>query len=115
PSRRVGGGRGGGGARLHRRLPHRRRRVCRPPAGRSMTTVLHSLGRPYFQRALLEAVLVGALGGVVGVHVLLRRLPFFVVAMSHATFPGVVLASVVGVSLFLGGTAFGLVVVALVV
>ena len=35
--------------------------------------------------------------------------------MSHATFPGVVLASVVGVSLFLGGTAFGLVVVALVV
>ncbi|MDQ6798283.1 MAG: hypothetical protein M3011_09760, partial [Actinomycetota bacterium] len=24
---------------------------------------------------------------MVGVHVLLRRLPFFVVAMSHATFP----------------------------
>ena len=45
--------------------------------------------------------------GVVGVHVVLRRLPFFVVAMSHATFPGVVLASVLGVSLFVGGTAFG--------
>ena len=60
-------------------------------------------------------MLVGALGGVVGVHVLLRRLPFFVVAMSHATFPGVVLASVLGISLFVGGTAFGLVVVALVV
>jgi ABC-type Mn2+/Zn2+ transport system permease subunit len=72
---------------------------------------MDSLASPFFQRALLEAILVGAVAGVVGVHVLLRRLPFFVVAMSHATFPGVVLASVVGFSLFLGGSAFGLVVV----
>jgi manganese/iron transport system permease protein len=64
---------------------------------------------------VLEVVLVGAIGGVVGVHVLLRRLPFFVVAMSHATFPGVAIASALGVSLFLGGTAFGFVVVAAVV
>jgi manganese/iron transport system permease protein len=61
---------------------------------------------------VLEAVLIGALAGAVSVHVVLRRLPFFVVAMSHATFPGVVLASVLGLSLFVGGTAFGLVVVA---
>jgi manganese/iron transport system permease protein len=71
-----------------------------------------SLRLAAFQRALLEAVLVGALGGAVGAHVLLRRLPFFVVAMSHATFPGVVLASIVGVSLFIGGIGAGLVVVA---
>ena len=70
---------------------------------------LHSTG---FRWAVVEAVLVGAIGGVVGVHVMLRRLPFFVVAMSHAMFPGVVLASVAGISLFIGGTAFGLVVVA---
>ncbi|MDQ6928856.1 MAG: metal ABC transporter permease, partial [Actinomycetota bacterium] len=38
-----------------------------------------------------------------------------VVAMSHATFPGIVLASVLGVSLFLGGSAFGLLVVLAVV
>jgi manganese/iron transport system permease protein len=60
-------------------------------------------------------VLVGALAGAVGVHVLLRRLPFFVVAMSHATFPGVVLASVAGISIFVGGWAFGMLVVAAVV
>jgi len=77
--------------------------------------LLDSFGSPFFRRALLEAVLVGAVAGVVGVHVLLRRLPFFVVAMSHATFPGVVLASVAGVSLFVGGSAFGLLVVAAVV
>lgn len=80
-----------------------------------MAELLDSFGSPFFRRALLEAVLVGALAGVVGVHVLLRKLPFFVVAMSHATFPGVVLASVAGISLFVGGTAFGLVVVAAVV
>jgi len=78
-------------------------------------TIGDNLGNPFFQRALLEAVLVGALAGVVGVHVLLRRLPFFVVAMSHATFPGVVLASALGISLFIGGTAFGLLVVVMVV
>ncbi len=76
-----------------------------------MGDLVDSFGSPFFRRALVEAVLVGALAGVVGVHVVLRRLPFFVVAMSHATFPGVVLASVAGISLFVGGSAFGLLVV----
>lgn len=80
-----------------------------------MAELLDSLGQPFFRRALLEAVLVGTVAGVVGVHVLLRRLSFFVVAMSHATFPGVVLASMLGASLFLGGTLFGLLVVVLLV
>lgn len=76
-----------------------------------MHDLTESLRLAAFQRALVEAVLVGAFGGVVGVHVLLRRLPFFVVAMSHATFPGVALASVIGVSIFVGGIGAGLVVV----
>lgn len=79
-----------------------------------MSALLDSLGSPFFQRALLESVLVGAVTGIVGVHVLLRRLPFFVVAMSHATFPGVVLASIAGFSLFIGGWTFGLLVALLV-
>jgi manganese/iron transport system permease protein len=77
-----------------------------------MSVLWDSLQSTSFRWAVLEVVLVGAIGGVVGVHVLLRRLPFFVVAMSHAMFPGVVLASVLGISLFIGGTTFGLVVVA---
>lgn len=80
-----------------------------------MKTIVDNLGSAFFRRALLEAVLVGAIAGVVGVHVVLRRLPFFVVAMSHATFPGVVVASTLGISLFVGGTAAGLLVVAAVV
>jgi manganese/iron transport system permease protein len=77
-----------------------------------MSVLWDSLQSTSFRWAMLEVVLVGAIGGVVGVHVLLRRLPFFVVAMSHAMFPGVVLASVLGISLFIGGATFGLVVVA---
>jgi manganese/iron transport system permease protein len=79
-----------------------------------VSTVLDSLGQQFFRLALVEAVLVGAIAGAVGVHVLLRRLPFFVVAMSHATFPGVVLGSLLGVSLFAGGAVVG-VAVALVI
>jgi manganese/iron transport system permease protein len=78
-------------------------------------TLLHQLDSPLVRRALLEAVLVGVLCGVVGVHVLLRRLPFFTLAVSHATFPGVVLASLAGVSLFVGGIATALALVAAVV
>lgn len=65
----------------------------------------------YLTRALAEAVLVGALSGLVGVHVVLRRLAFFTMAMTHATFPGVVLAALVGVDLLLGSGLFGLLVV----
>lgn len=65
----------------------------------------------YARRALVEALLVGALCGVVGVHVVLRRLSFFTMAMTHATFPGVVLAAIVGVDLLLGSGAFGVLVV----
>lgn len=65
----------------------------------------------YLSRALVEAVLVGALCGLVGVHVVLRRLSFFTMAMTHATFPGVVLAALVGVGLLVGAGAFGLLVV----
>jgi ABC-type Mn2+/Zn2+ transport system permease subunit len=65
----------------------------------------------YLPRALTEAVLVGSLCGLVGVHVVLRRLSFFTMAMTHATFPGVVLAALVGVDLLVGAGLFGLLVV----
>ena len=66
------------------------------------------------QRALLEALMAGALAGVVGVHVVLRRLSFFTMSLTHATFPGLVIAEIIGVSLFTGTAVFGLLVVALI-
>ena len=76
-----------------------------------MSELLGTFSDGFARRSLLEAVMVGGLCGVVGVHVLLRRLPFFTMALGHATFPGVVLAALLGVNLFLGATLFGAVVV----
>ncbi|MEV6305651.1 metal ABC transporter permease [Actinoplanes sp. NPDC051861] len=62
-------------------------------------------------RAVAEVVLAGALAGFVGVHIVVRRLSFFTMALTHATFPGVVIAALFGVDLLLGGMATGVLVV----
>jgi ABC-type Mn2+/Zn2+ transport system permease subunit len=58
-------------------------------------------------RAVVEVVLAGALAGLVGVQVVLRRLSFFTMALTHATFPGVVAASIIGVNILIGGAVAG--------
>src|SRR5689334_20288872 len=63
---------------------------------------------PVFDFAVVEAVLVSSAAALVGVHVVLRRLAFFTMAMTHATFPGVVLAALLGISLYAGGAVVGL-------
>jgi len=60
-----------------------------------------------FQRALLAAVLMGATCGAIGAYVVLRRLAFIGDALSHAVFPGVVLAYVAGMSVFIGAMIAG--------
>jgi manganese/iron transport system permease protein len=62
---------------------------------------------PYMQRALLEVLLLGALAGLVGVFVVLRRLAFVSDALTHTIFPGVVIAHLLDRSLLLGALAFG--------
>jgi manganese/iron transport system permease protein len=62
---------------------------------------------PYMQRALAEVLLLGALAGVVGVFVVLRRLAFVADALTHTIFPGVVIAHLLDRSLLLGALAFG--------
>ena len=60
------------------------------------------------QRALIEVVLMGAVTGAIGTYVVLRGLSFIGDALSHAIFPGVVIAFLLGRSVFLGALAFGL-------
>ena len=54
-------------------------------------------------RALVAAALVGLVCAVVGSYMVLRGLSFMGDAISHAAFPGVVVAYLVGGSLYLGG------------
>ncbi|WP_419817871.1 metal ABC transporter permease [Glaciibacter flavus] len=56
----------------------------------------------YFASALVAAVVIGAGSGLVGVLVVLRRRVFFAQALTHATFPGAVVAALVGFSVPLG-------------
>ena len=72
-----------------------------------MTELTESLQAGYFQRAMVEAAFAGLLCGVVGVHVILRRLPFYVAALSHATFPGAVAGSLLGVGVVSGAGVAG--------
>lgn len=67
----------------------------------------------FFERAIVEAVLAGAVAGLVGTLVVLRRRAFFTTALTHATFPGAVLAAVLGVSVVLGSAVFSILLVAL--
>jgi manganese/iron transport system permease protein len=60
------------------------------------------------QRALIEVILMGAVTGAIGTYVVLRGLSFIGDALSHAIFPGVVIAFLLGRSVFLGALAFGL-------
>jgi manganese/iron transport system permease protein len=53
-------------------------------------------------RALVEVVLLGVLGGVLGVHLLLRRKAFVTEALQHTVFPGVAIAFLTGRSLLVG-------------
>jgi ABC-type Mn2+/Zn2+ transport system permease subunit len=65
----------------------------------------------YLTRAALEAALVGGTCGVVGVQVVLRRLGFFAAALAHASFPGAVLAGILGLSAYAGAGVAGVLVV----
>lgn len=58
--------------------------------------------------ALTELLLVSLIGGVVGTYVVLRGLVFIVDALTHAIFPGVVIAFLLGANFFLGAFISGL-------
>jgi manganese/iron transport system permease protein len=57
----------------------------------------------FMQYGLVAALLVGVLCAVMGTFVVLKGLAFIGDAVSHATFPGLVIAYLVGAPLYIGG------------
>jgi manganese/iron transport system permease protein len=57
----------------------------------------------FMQRGLVAAVLVGVVCAVMGSFVVLRGLAFIGDAVSHAAFPGLVIAFLLGIPLYIGG------------
>jgi len=77
-----------------------------------MSDLLHWLGDPFrdpfMRRALIEALVMGAVTGALGAFVVVRGLAFIGDALSHAVFPGIVIAFLFGQNFFVGGLLFGL-------
>ena len=63
----------------------------------------------FMQRALIGSVLVGAICALVGTYVVLRGLAFVGDALSHAAFPGVVIAYLLKANIHLGAAIFAVV------
>jgi ABC-type Mn2+/Zn2+ transport system permease subunit len=75
-------------------------------------TLTDPLGDPLTRRALLEICLVGITSGVVGCWIVLFQLSYSSESLAHSLLPGLVVATLAGAPLLLGG-AVGIVVAAL--
>ena len=82
-----------------------------------MTSLLDHAIEPFrlglMQRALIQVVLISAVGGAVGCFVVIRGLSFTGESLAHTVLPGVVVAYAVGVSLLLGAALLAAVTVAI--
>jgi manganese/iron transport system permease protein len=63
----------------------------------------------FMQRAFIEVLLMGVACGLIGTYVVLRGMAFIGDALSHAIFPGVVVAFLLHISFFIGALVFGLI------
>jgi manganese/iron transport system permease protein len=65
--------------------------------------LLTPLGYDFFVRALIASALVGVACAIVGSFVVLKGMSFIGDAVSHAAFPGIVIAYLLGAPIILGG------------
>ena len=70
--------------------------------GALMGWLTDPLGYNFALRALAEVVVMGVSCGAIGAYVIVRRLAFIGDAISHAVFPGIVIAYLLGASIVLG-------------
>jgi manganese/iron transport system permease protein len=69
----------------------------------ALSFITDPLAYGFMQRGLVASVLVGIVCAVMGTFVVLKGLAFIGDAVSHATFPGLVIAYIVGAPLYIGG------------
>ena len=98
----------GGRPRPRRRPPSRPggRRRAALPRGPLMDIVgffTDPMAYGFMQRGLVAAIVVGIVCAVMGTFVVLKGIAFIGDAVSHASFPGVVIAFIVGLPIYLGG------------
>ena len=73
-----------------------------------MTWLMEPLGLRFMQSAFLAITLVGITSAVLGCFVVLRRMAFIGDAIAHTSLPGIVIAYLHGLNLFVGALVAGL-------
>jgi manganese/iron transport system permease protein/iron/zinc/copper transport system permease protein len=74
-----------------------------------MASLLEPLTYVFFRRALLASLLVGALCGLIGVYIVLRRMSYIGHGLSHAVFGGAVISYLMQLNFYLGAGLWGVV------
>jgi ABC-type Mn2+/Zn2+ transport system permease subunit len=72
-----------------------------------LAPLLEPLTYVFFRRALLASFLVGALCGLVGVYIVLRRMSYIGHGLSHAVFGGAVISYLMQMNFYLGAGLWG--------
>ncbi|MEP6680294.1 MAG: metal ABC transporter permease [Chloroflexota bacterium] len=72
-----------------------------------MSLVTEPLAFEFFRQGLFAAVLVGALCGMIGVYVILRRMSYIGHGLSHSVFGGAVVAYVTSINFYVGAGLWG--------
>ncbi|EGQ0356275.1 metal ABC transporter permease [Staphylococcus pseudintermedius] len=73
-----------------------------------MSFVQHLFEYQFLSRAMLTAILVGVVCGIVGCLIILRGLSLMGDAMSHAVLPGVALSFLMNIPMFIGAMVTGM-------
>jgi ABC-type Mn2+/Zn2+ transport system permease subunit len=73
----------------------------------ALAPLLEPLTFVFFRRALLASLLVGAVCGLVGVYIVLRRMSYIGHGLSHAVFGGAVISSLMQMNFYLGAGLWG--------
>lgn len=72
-----------------------------------LDTITAPLAYEFFRHGLIAATLTGALCGLIGVYIVLRRMSYIGHGLSHAVFGGAVVSALAGWNFFLGAGAWG--------
>lgn len=76
----------------------------------SITDFLQALSQyDFLQSALLTAIMIGVMSGIIGSFIILRGMSLMGDAISHAVLPGVAIAYMLGVNVLLGASIFGII------
>jgi manganese/iron transport system permease protein/iron/zinc/copper transport system permease protein len=72
-----------------------------------MSFIVEPLGFEFFRQGLLASLLVGALCGMLGVYIVLRRMSYIGHGLSHSVFGGAVIAYVASLNFYVGAGLWG--------